>query len=819
MAICQNCGAWSETQYCPRCGVQIVQQAQPGYQQQPPYQQPAGYQQPAPGYDHASGGYQQPPAYQQQYAQPQGQYAQQPAYQPQPAYVQPQPSYPSQAYHPHPKPSGGPSPILIIAVIAVVAVVVIAAVGAFLLFGGGLPDGGGDGDGAFDVEPGDDIIDTGSFTTAVANTLSTAGGAIGVTSSSNPLDGFNLQIPAGALSEAVSFTVKSADVTDVEGLPDGAKIVSKMIQITAAGSQAWNEVRMLDAPALVTMPYDDSLVTEEEAVRFYRYDSVTQTLSSTGYIGQDAAANTITFAISTFSNFTAIELVMDYFEGQNVSIGYDTGFRPKSDGFFIPNQGSYQNVGGNCLGMAAFAKWYHRWQKPANGAGLYDRYREGDRSEWRDDATAIQLATRASITTTWQLNIPSMSRINSASREAGVSLIHGLVVSGEPQVVGLYLQYRNGNWNQSSHAILAYKYANGVFETYDPNDPGTAMGTSGKQIPFTYTNGFTEVYKSGLTASKPLQFNWFYHAGDKVFIPDSALRGLYESAEKKFEGDSTFPTVELTDSDSTGQTPVDTDSDGVRDTASNKVTITGTISGGQQPVTSTLIFVANQKFRTAVDSSGAFSQLVPLYPGMNDVIILATDWNTVSNWAGYLKDNIMCTASPAALTVTLTWGESDSDVDLHVQEPTLGGVEGRHIYYSNKGSDSNAPYLDFDNTAGYGPEHYYATEGMSLPNSVDLYGTYEIRVHYYADHDTNTEETQPITWTVHISYLAYKNDQTGDEIWEEATVTGYLGTANSYSSGSFDASDSSWSNTYQVIYKAPNPSDYGIPAPPATVFP
>ncbi|MFH0816922.1 MAG: hypothetical protein V1934_08940 [Methanobacteriota archaeon] len=709
-----------------------------------------------------------------------------------------------------------------IAVIAVVAIIVIAGVGAVLLFGTGTPDGGDDGgdDGSQTVEPGSNILTPGTFTSAVSQAIGAAGGSLSVASAANPLNGFRLDIPSGATNEAISYAVRYADINQVSGLPDGTKIVSKMIQIEATGSQLWNKFHVLDTPALVTMPYDPALVTNENNVRFYRYDALTQSLSATGFINQDLTANTISFAISTFSNFTAIEAVMDYFEGQNISVGYDTGFRPESDGFFIPNQGSYLTAGGNCLGMSAFAKWYYRWQKPVSGADLYDKYREGDQSEWRDDATAIQLASRASLDATWKLNIPEMTRINSPSRTAGISLIHGMIVSGEPQVIGLYLQYRNGTWNPGSHAILAYKYSNGAFDTYDPNDPGSASGTVRKQIPFNYTSGFTQIYESGLAAGfTPLKFNWFFHAGDKVFTPDSAFKGLYDSAEKKFADDSIFPKVELTDPTSTptGTTPEDTDSDDVRDTAENKITLSGTISGGQQAVTSTLIFVSGQKFETPV-SNGAFSQVIPLFTGTNDIIILATDANTLSKWAGFLRDQVKCTASPAALTITMAWGQSDSDVDLHVLEPTIDGVEGRHIYYQNKGYDANSPYLDFDNTRGYGPEHYYATEGMALPNSADLYGTYEIRIHYYADHDSNTEEVQPITWSVHIKYLAFKNEQTGVEIWEEATVGGYASSANSYNSDSFSSSDASWSNTYQFIYSRPNPADYGIPNPPATVI-
>ncbi|MCK5459192.1 MAG: hypothetical protein KAI20_04825, partial [Thermoplasmatales archaeon] len=278
-----------------------------------------------------------------------------------------------------------------------------------------------------------------------------------------------------------------------------------------------------------------------------------------------------------------------------------------------------------------------------------------------------------------------------------------------------------------------------------------------------------------------------------------------------------------TDLNSDGSTPIDTDGDDIRDTTENTATISGTITGGQDEVTSTLIFVSNQKFIVPV-VGGSFSHEVPLYAGENDLIILATDENTFSSWAGYLRDSIESTASEASLTFTLTWGQDNSDVDLHVLEPTIDGTDGRHIYYSNKGYEgSGNPYLDIDNTQGYGPEHYYATEEMTLPNyqgSGDyLYGTYKYRVHYYADHDDDYESTQPITWHVTLRYLAFKDELTGTEYWGEDAWSGSLTSASSSDTGNFENSGSSWSSTYTIVYPEPEPSDYGVLPPPQNELP
>lgn len=53
------------------------------------------------------------------------------------------------------------------------------------------------------------------------------------------------------------------------------------------------------------------------------------------------------------------------------------------------------------------------------------------------------------------------------------------------------------------------------------------------------------------------------------------------------------------------------------------------------------------------------------------------------------------------LSIRLTWGEQPDDVDSHLLTPS-----GDHIYYSNEGSLSSAPFanLDVDDTDSFGPE-------------------------------------------------------------------------------------------------------------------
>jgi uncharacterized protein YfaP (DUF2135 family) len=720
-----------------------------------------------------------------------------------------------------------------IAVVAVVVVVVLVAAG---VFASGILNKKNDtgtntlgGNGTGDARNPKTVNST-AFATAGSGTIGSSGGTI--SGNTAAASGVMIEVPSGALSESVSFNIYTADPTTSSGLPAGATFASKIFRIQTSGSAAWNEHKMFEQVVKVTLPYSSTAVdTGLSTIRFYQYDPEANSLEPCGIVDQDYLNNTITFEVGTFSEFVAVRTTMDLFESMGASFSVSTGFLPAVDGWFIDNYGSYLASGGVCLGMTAFAKWYFTFEK-GTGTGLYNMYREGDVNQWRDDATAIELATRAHLGTggIWaSLTANETIWAKANAREVGYSILQGMLVSGEPQMLGLKTRYNDGTWGDGSHAVLVYGYQNGHFLIYDPNYHGSTPSDNMRWLPFNSTAGFTQIYVSGTSAADPnaLKFNIFYHASAKVFSNNAAYKDLYDAAKKGFKDNTWFPEVKLTDASSNpaGDTPKDTDSDGIRDTTQTKATISGTVKGGRGIINTVVLYVSNQKFVTPVTQNsagpvadGTFSQEVPLYQGDNDVIVLATSADTFSDWAGFHREVIRCTGSEASFTITMTWGQDNSDVDLHVKEPTINGTGGRHIFYDNKGFGSGGPYLDFDNIYGYGPEHYIAESDSKLPNSDSLYGKYLIRVHYYRDKDTNTESVQGISFSINIRYLVFKYND-GREIWESETFSGYLGFDNPTAAYDFASNDPSWSQAFEFEYKQPNPSNYSIPAPPQNVLP
>lgn len=716
-------------------------------------------------------------------------------------------------------------------VFAVVAILLIASF--YVVFMTGDQDSTGDTDVPADI---DKDITTTTYVPVTSGPVGYSGGSINVSDSSSPLFGLNIEVPQAAADETVNFDISYSDITGITGLPEDASVAGKMIKIETDGSTTWDKYKTFDKVIEVTLPYDSSLVSSNETVRFYAYDEENKILSSAGFISHDSTNNTISFYTRTFSSFIAIKLSLADHEYFGKDFSEDTGFRPKNDGFYFQNWGSYIEPDGICMGMVSFARYYYMNKKASDGTGLYEKYREGDKDEWRDDATAIQLATRAHTAESdiWdQIKEKEIwPQISSSSKDVAISWIHGMVVTGSPQLIYICQEVANGNWT-GAHAILTYKYSNGRFDIYDPNYPGTDPGTDVRQIPFTYNHGFTRTYSSGTSAgSGGYQYNIFLHFGYKAFHPMNAFNQLYNSAQNKFEDDSVFPTITLTDYYSNGRTPIDTDGDGIRDTPELRATISGTIKGGQKKVNSTLIFISNQKFKTPVDANGKFSQEVPLYAGKNDLIILGTDENTFSNWAGYLRDIIDTSASKSAFTLTLTWEPVYTDVDLHVKEPAFleFGSYGRELNPSVNPSywPSGYPYLTVDDQYGFGYESYIATENMTLPNypgdGKSLYGTYKFRVQYKYDTDQNSNNTQTVFWTVRLNSLVTVNESdAGAGIYrEEKTWIGTLTTADFHLHDTFGFGPEgrpSWSPIYEIVYTKPNPADYGIPPPPQNQLP
>ena len=728
------------------------------------------------------------------------------------------------------------------------------------------------------------VVSTPTGTTAVISTeaevdsistsiVSSSGGTISVTDATDPLFGLEIFVPEGAADEDITFTVSSAEITDTDGIPAEAVARSRLIKITATGSDDWNTYGMFNKAIKVTLPYDDT----DDTVSWYVYNN-DGSLEPTGMAASDPGNNTLTFWTRTFANsadstdvaastatisravlpssvhyatYVAFGLSQQLWtDWSNEAKSIDTGFKAATNGWYIPNYGSYyqQSRGGNCFGMVGWAKY--DFKTGANPA-LYNNYRDDlPTSTWVDDETAIELASRVhnSMSDIWSQYVNQELDIQTASSVAVArSLIGALYVTGTPALLGIY-QEVDGNFT-GGHAIMTYRAdidASGsiTFHIYDPNFPGDDT----RRITYINGTGFQN-YASGTTAaSSAFSYNNLSHVGFHVGLSDSVLAAMKASADVDFKNDSVFPTITISSIIGKSNYEDVTANEGTTENDQHKYTttdtaviISGTVLGGLAQTEGSVVdnlrvLTPSGNYSTAVDNqagggTGNFEITIPLLHGENMIAFVAAKNGSFSHWAAFDMEILESTASVASMAVTLDWQQGSSDVDLYVKEPDGDGKTGDIVYYSHrKGISMSNPYLDFDNTAGYGPEHYVANQGMVTmyddgTEADSLYGDYTIGVHYYADHDSDYENDQPISWNVNWRYLAFCaapcDDPDSQGFWVTGSQSGALSDADSSQAhpAGFYSGGSAWSGKWNIPYPEPDAADYEVPPSHSVMLP
>jgi uncharacterized protein YfaP (DUF2135 family) len=554
---------------------------------------------------------------------------------------------------------------------------------------------------------------------------------------------------------------------------------------------------------------------------------------------------------AVFNGYVAVGLSQQTLAALLGGRSVDTGFRSSVHGWFIPNYGSYYKFsrGGSCFGFVGAAKYYYR---RGFSPTLYASYRDPDRTAtWVDDAVAIEFTSRVhnGMADIWDQFVSGEVNIQQpSSRQVALSWVGAMYVTGAPAL--LYIQQAlpqpgGGVAYAGAHAISVYRVditptGRFTFHVYDPNFPGD----DGRRIIYTTSTGFVS-YPSGTTAgASAFIYNFFKHVGFHVGLSNTVLDRIKQAADRAFRGDTVFPQVMIetvrggrTGTDATEAVTAQGDHKYVID--DNSVRIQGTILGGLAQdaccvVNDAQVFLSNRRYSTPVNNmagggDGRFDVTVPISQGESELVILGAQANTFSHWAAFKRDVIESTFSPAAMEITLSWNQNASDVDLYVQEPDGTGTTGDTVYFGHRnGVSTTHPYLDFDNTRGFGPEHYIAVQGMTTlytdgATAPNLYGTYRVKAHYFRDHDDDPDTTQPITWQIRYRYLAFCADPCTDPeatgVWREGSFNGSLGSDSPGNCCSIGNSGGDWSPLSSIAYPVPNPDDYRIPDPPGVMLP
>jgi len=406
-------------------------------------------------------------------------------------------------------------------------------------------------------------------------------------------------------------------------------------------------------------------------------------------ISIDRENRTFTFLTYHASIFTWV------FEQLFTNNRVSTDFKPSIDGFQIDNLGSTYNPGGECFGMTSWALWWFE-----NHSSFYGKYMFNVNPTTKGQDV---IATRAhiSISQKWaSFYTAIVAQQQGVSDDVQFVSIRNAIKNTKNPVL-IYLWQSAGN---AAHSVLAIAGDDDNIDIYDPNDHGNNNSID-----------FDTVAKEWINYGN---YDGIVYSGDGSLSLTEDFKYIKEDADNNFNS-STAAQIEIT-SHQTDQTIEE-----------NVITLLGNIESAEIAVNNLDIVVnrtTHYKQAISINSStGEFSVPITLRSGENVIDFITRGDNSsgtsipVNN--NYVTKNFVINVDVPyhKFLVTLTWDQA-VDLDLYVSDPT-----GEYSCYFSKGTSSGG-FLDYDNTSGYGPEHWEL-----LSTDVIQYNQpYEFRVHYYS---------------------------------------------------------------------------------------
>jgi uncharacterized protein YfaP (DUF2135 family) len=564
------------------------------------------------------------------------------------------------------------------------------------------------------------------------------------TFNAGPLGDITVVIPAGAVTSNVTINLSQNSGLFV---PQSGTAAGYIIDLELNGGSG-NFLQ----PVSITIPYP----TNGNDVPVPFYISTNGTLLPCQVLSIDTTNGTLTFQTFHASLYTWILAHLNQLFGSPTTPA--TAYLPWIDGFQVGNPGSIYNPGGECFGICAFEQWFFKYK----GGGFYPKYMQdiplGNAGTIKGQEV---IRTRAfdSVAQLWSQYLPFVNtNYNLPPAYRMASMIAVLENTAIPTIVN---PFGNG-----SHAILAYDHTvNGNVQSLlinDPNYPGT-----------TQTLFYDPAHSNVLSYQS---FPAVALIGEGSFQAEG-FDDIYADAEAGFDGNGA------------AQVNVTSDTDG--ETITNRtITFSGNISSGQVLV-SELDIVLNQgvPIKVAVSQGGYFSVELSLNEGTNTLGFVTKGINGNGQLVNVANTQlqpfkIIVSVPGAVILATLTWDTDGTDLDLYTIDPT-GDFS---AYYHHTTADGGN--LDFDNTTGYGPEHWT----LNTANTVRWGSNYVFRVHYYDDHvDPIPGPAIPTEWTV--SVLLYE----GTAHQQSSTFTGELAYHDAYDNDGPNDTGASWADVCTVV--------------------
>jgi len=284
------------------------------------------------------------------------------------------------------------------------------------------------------------------------------GGVITVSGTGTKMDGLCITVPPGAYRKETVFDIRMAEIKS-HRYGSLFNAATPLITIKNGGGFA-------EKPMTLRIPVR---ISDDEAALAFFYDRENGSLEGIPFAGYDSTS--LTAVTAHFS-----DVVVSKVKKGRIVDSVDTGFRPGTDDFQMPNYGSYAKPDGHCAGQSIAAIFYYLfrgrigWDKPLHG--LFDNNgHESTPLLWQDDSLAIRLCsavqhereafTGASGNIDWQ-------RAAGKDDEATYyAFAYAMQLTGNPQFMRI-----ESSKKRSAHAIIAWSVTRDGIDVADPNFPG-----------------------------------------------------------------------------------------------------------------------------------------------------------------------------------------------------------------------------------------------------------------------------------------------------------------------------------------------------------
>lgn len=339
------------------------------------------------------------------------------------------------------------------------------------------------------AEPSKDKITTGETVELGTKSVGSSGGEIIFTKSGDVLDGLSIKVADSSFGQGRDFKISYTKI-ESHKFNEYFIPITPMIKISNGGGYA-DRIIEVKVPAKVPageVPlaffYDESN-GKLEAVPVLSYDETSVTVGTRHFMTSSlypSGGSKIVNLIQTEDPYSRLIISSLKEAIVNATPKISSGFKPGIDDWEFINYGSYLSPGGQCFGQTMAAMWYF-YEKKANDAKLNKKFLDNP-NIWQSNSRGYRFCSviHEDINVDGYINDILWKYLDwnqSRDRLKWYIIAGAMLVTGEPQAIGIWRQYTdaNGIKQNGGHELICYEISptDGKLYISDPNTPGASQ--------------------------------------------------------------------------------------------------------------------------------------------------------------------------------------------------------------------------------------------------------------------------------------------------------------------------------------------------------